>query len=61
VKRVDEIRSIPISSIAVISSRVRNKRKFKELTKSVADLALQLPFCIEVRTPSDRLVSSAPE
>src|SRR3981189_659774 len=24
-------------------------------------LALQLPFCFEVRTPSDRLVSSAPE
>jgi hypothetical protein len=25
------------------------------------DLALQLPFCFEVRTLSDRLVSSAPE
>ena len=25
------------------------------------DLALQLPFGFEVRTPSDRLVSSAPE
>jgi len=24
-------------------------------------LALQLPFCFEVRAPSDRLVSSAPE
>jgi hypothetical protein len=24
-------------------------------------LALQLPFCFEVRTLSDRLVSSAPE
>jgi hypothetical protein len=26
-----------------------------------SDLALQLPFCFEVRTLSDRLVSSAPE
>jgi hypothetical protein len=25
------------------------------------DLALQLSFCFEVRAPSDRLVSSAPE
>ena len=25
------------------------------------NLALQLPFCFEVRAPSDRLVSSAPE
>src|SRR5467141_3862708 len=29
--------------------------------KRVPDLALQLPFCFEVRAPSDRLVSSAPE
>jgi outer membrane immunogenic protein len=28
---------------------------------SKGGLALQLPFCFEVRTPSDRLVSSAPE
>jgi hypothetical protein len=27
----------------------------------VSQLALQLPFCFEVRTLSDRLVSSAPE
>ena len=27
----------------------------------VVSLALQLPFCFEVRTLSDRLVSSAPE
>jgi ParB family transcriptional regulator, chromosome partitioning protein len=49
VKRVDEIRSIPISSIAVISSRVRNKRKFKELTKSVADLGLKRPITVSRR------------
>src|SRR5258707_10338108 len=29
--------------------------------RETAGLALQLPFCFEVRTPSDRLVSSAPE
>src|SRR5712672_2843352 len=28
---------------------------------AVYALALQLPFCFEVRAPSDRLVSSAPE
>jgi hypothetical protein len=28
---------------------------------SLRALALQLPFCFEVRTLSDRLVSSAPE
>jgi hypothetical protein len=28
---------------------------------NVIGLALQLPFCFEVRTLSDRLVSSAPE
>ena len=27
----------------------------------IQTLALQLPFCFEVRAPSDRLVSSAPE
>jgi hypothetical protein len=32
-----------------------------ENPKSQQTLALQLPFCFEVRTLSDRLVSSAPE
>jgi ParB family chromosome partitioning protein len=45
-KRVDEIRSIPISAISVVSSRARNKKKFKELTESVAALGLKRPITV---------------
>jgi hypothetical protein len=38
----------------------------RDVSEEIADelrqrLALQLSFCFEVRSPSDRLVSSAPE
>lgn len=45
-KRAGEIRSIPISAISVLTSRARNKRKFRELTRSVADLGLKRPITV---------------
>jgi hypothetical protein len=41
----------------------RSDRHIRDLVAHTAfkGLALQLPFCFEVRTLSDRLVSSAPE
>jgi ParB family chromosome partitioning protein len=45
-KRAGEIRSIPISAISVLTSRARNKRKFRELTQSVANLGLKRPITV---------------
>jgi ParB family chromosome partitioning protein len=45
-KRSRKIESIPISSIAVLNSRVRSKPRFKELTTSIAKLGLKKPITV---------------
>ena len=38
-----EIEMIPIDSIRIINSRVRNQKIFREITGSIADLGLKRP------------------
>jgi ParB family chromosome partitioning protein len=45
-KRSRKIESIPLSSIAVLNSRVRSKPRFKELTTSIAQLGLKKPITV---------------
>jgi hypothetical protein len=44
-----------------VGQSVKKANGFKRDFGVWRSLALQLPFCFEVRTLSDRLVSSAPE
>jgi hypothetical protein len=43
------------------ASDVKQAGEMEALISEAKRLPLQLSFCFEVRTPSDRLVSSAPE
>lgn len=48
-RRVDDVRLIPIAAISVLTSRAINKRKFKELTQSVSDVGLKRPITVRQR------------
>ena len=48
-KRAREIKNIPISAIAVVNSRARNKRRFKELVASVDHLGLKRPITVNAQ------------
>lgn len=48
-RRVDEIRTIPISAIAVPSHRVRSRRSFTELVTSIDHLGLKRPITVNIR------------
>src|SRR5258708_7041355 len=50
----------PHSGVLQPSGEPEGSRPFARRTRRLG-LALQLPFCLEGRTPSDRFVSSAPE
>lgn len=41
-----EIKNVPISSIAIVNPRARNKRVFSELVKSIANLGLKKPITV---------------
>jgi hypothetical protein len=47
--------------VASATSKNWSYRYWQDSKQRWLGLALQLPFCFEVRTLSDRLVSSAPE
>lgn len=44
-----EIRMVPISAIAVLNPRVRNKKIFNELVTSIAHLGLKKPITVSAR------------
>jgi hypothetical protein len=44
-----EIRAIPIKDICILNPRVRAKKVFNELVKSIANLGLKKPITVSVR------------
>jgi ParB/RepB/Spo0J family partition protein len=52
-KQVDEVRLIPISAVAVVSSRARNRQRFMELTESVASVGLKRPITVRKGKAAD--------
>lgn len=47
---VGEIRLVPIAAIAVLNPRARNKRAFRELVTSIANLGLKRPITVSARS-----------
>jgi ParB family chromosome partitioning protein len=45
----NEVRELPVASIAVLNPRVRSKRGFTELVMSVASVGLKKPITVRVR------------
>lgn len=41
-----EIRMIPIAQITVVNPRVRNKKKFQQMTQNIADVGLKKPITV---------------
>src|SRR5450631_2211498 len=46
---IDEVRMLPVDSIAVLNPRIRNKRVFSELVASVANVGLKKPITVRSR------------
>ena len=52
-QEAQNVELIPIDRITVINPRVRNNKKFKEITSNIAELGLKKPITVSLRGGAD--------